>query len=215
MKHSHNFVDQTGKRFGRLTVISLAGKNLHGQTKWLLKCDCGKEITKPSFYFVNGHTTSCGCYHKEVVNRPRTHGYCRDGKTVEYKTWVGIKKRCYNQNNKDYHHYGGRGIVMCPRWLESFENFLADMGLRPHSKLSIERVDNEKGYEPGNCIWATQKVQRRNSRNVKKHTFNGETLTATEWAIRLGVKKWTMYARLRNKNFSIERALSEKVICRK
>ncbi len=88
------------------------------------------------------------------------------------------------------------------------------MGLRPPGKFSIERVDNDKGYGPENCIWATQKVQRRNARNVAKITYKGLTLTATEWADKLGIKRFTLFARLKNPNFTVERALTEPVICR-
>jgi hypothetical protein len=121
----------------------------------------------------------------------RTHGGAR---TRLYSIWAGMKARCYNKNTKAYPNYGGRGINICERWLR-FECFRADMG-DPPSGASIERIDNDKGYEPGNCCWATRAEQSRNRRNVRMITANGKTMTATEWAEESGIPFKTIFARL-------------------
>jgi hypothetical protein len=106
-----------------------------------------------------------------------------------------MKSRCLNPRNKRYADYGGRGVQVCDRWINSFENFLADMGLRPSDSHSIERKDNDGNYSPDNCIWATREVQERNRRNNLLITYNGLTLTAAEWARRTGLKRATIEAR--------------------
>jgi hypothetical protein len=139
---------------------------------------------------------------------PRAGKYGKHGLTrsAEHHVWKGIKARCNNPNNPGYNNYGARGIKLCERWL-TFANFFEDMGTRPSPAHSIERINNDRGYEPGNCKWATRIEQNRNSRQNVKLTHNGQTMTAAEWADRLGIKHTTLYGRIR-KGFPIEAALS-------
>jgi hypothetical protein len=113
----------------------------------------------------------------------------------EYSTWCGMKQRCYNPTSKFYPYYGGRGIKICDRWLNSFENFFADMGERPDNH-TIDRIDNEQGYSPKNCKWATRSEQQKNRRCNRFVTLNGITKTAMEWSEETGIAHQTLYARI-------------------
>jgi hypothetical protein len=153
-----------GERFGRWTVVS-ESPNV-GQFRMVVaSCDCGSPPRPVIFQNIRcGASRSCGCLTRERTSTAkRTHG--RSG-TPEYETWCRIRERCYNQRCSRYEIYGGRGITVCDRWLHSFENFLADMGERPSPKHSIDRIDVNGNYEPGNCRWATARVQARNQRKT-------------------------------------------------
>lgn len=130
------------------------------------------------------------------------------GKSKEYTTWMGIKSRCYNKNVRSYKSYGGRGIHVCDRWLNSYENFLLDMGRAPSPKHSIERKNNNGNYDPDNCKWATDEEQRSNTSTLRKITFNGQTKSISQWADVLNIKYKTLDNRLRV-GWSIERSLSQ------
>ena len=148
---------------------------------WLCRCDCGQERVISASNLQSGHTTSCGCEQRRATSDANaTH---RQSHTSEHNTWCWMKDRCCNPNNANYPHYGGRGIKICERWLNSFENFFADMGKRP-AGCSIDRYPNNDGnYEPGNCRWATRSEQGRN-RGRYNHpiTAFGQTKLQTEWA---------------------------------
>lgn len=159
-KHSSNFVDLTGQKFGRLTVLELSHKQ-NGHIFWLCRCDCGELKTAMGGNLKRGHVKSCGCFLRQVSSaRLKTHGMSR---TSEYSIWDGMKARCQNVQNTAYPNYGGRGITVCERW-QTFENFYADMGSRPSEKHSVDRRDNDRGYEPDNCYWATPTEQLNNTR---------------------------------------------------
>lgn len=147
-----------GIRYGRLTAVERATNTRGGQAVWVCQCDCGNTKSVLANHLRRGAVVSCGCYHKD---NHTTHGQY---KSPEYGTWVNIKGRCLNPNSPKYPDYGGRGIQMCDRWKSSFAAFLADMGPRPAGRYTIERLDNDGHYEPGNCIWATYAVQSRNKR---------------------------------------------------
>lgn len=154
------FIDMRGKQCGRLTVLSYAGRPKPNRHMWLCKCTCGQKTVANGDALRKGTSQSCGCLRDEMSGaRRRTHGAAN---TLEYHTWVGMKDRCYNPNNRKYDRYGGRGITVCDWWLDDFENFLTDMGFRPGPGYSIDRKNNDGNYEPGNCRWATPIEQARN-----------------------------------------------------
>jgi hypothetical protein len=139
------------------------------------------------------------------------HGHARVGQhSPEYRTWRGMVKRCHSKNDMRYPDYGGRGVVVCTRWRNNFEAFLSDVGKKPATSFSIDRINNEKGYSPANCRWASRTEQARNKRSNRRLRFNGETLTAVEWAERLGFNYWTLVDRL-DEGWSVKAALTTPV----
>lgn len=169
--------DMTGRRFGRWLVTSRAA-NLNGQWAWHCHCDCGSIGVVRGNPLRRGASLSCGCLAAELAGaRNRTHGM---RKTTTYKAWGSMRERCLCEWHKSYPRYGGRGIRICQRWLDSFESFLEDMGARPPG-MSIDRKDNDGDYTPTNCRWATGKQQCRNKSNNTRLTAYGETKTIAEW----------------------------------
>ena len=166
------FIDLTGQTFSRLTVLYCAGRDRWGTSTWVCQCSCGT-ITEPIVGkdLRRGHTISCGCRQREAAVKSgkdsATHGQSQ--RTREYERWKGITQRCTNPNLSSWKYYGGRGIVMCERWLK-FDNFIADMGTRPES-TSIGRILDRGNYEPGNVFWQTreeQELAKRNNRALVK-----------------------------------------------
>lgn len=153
--------DLLGRRFGRLIALEyIIGK------RWRCRCDCGNELTVMTCHLRRGDTNSCGCLQKELLSKRRkTHGHSHG--TAEYAAWHHMKQRCEDVNHPAYKNYGARGITVCERWRKDFTAFLADMGLKPHPRLTLERVNNEKGYSPENCTWATYYQQIHNRRVSK------------------------------------------------
>lgn len=139
------------------------------------------------------------------------HGESASHRTPEYRVWVNLIGRCTNPADKDFPKWGGRGITVCPEWRESYERFLADVGRRPRAGLSLDRIDNSKGYEPGNVRWATPTEQGRNKRNNRVLTFQGESLCIAEWASRIGINRLTLGGRLL-RGWSVEQALSTPLV---
>ena len=167
--------------------------------------NCNKEFETIISRVKNNHTKSCGCLRKKCQGRDKTHGMT---KSSAYRIWCGIKKRCYNENNKDFLNYGGRGIKVCDRWKCSFENFYKDMWPRPSTKHSIDRIEGDKDYAPDNCKWSTSKEQNCNRKDNIHITINGETKVLKEWAKIKGINYQTVYSRIFYSNWSVENALS-------
>ena len=200
------FEDLTGKLYGRLTVTTRApsrGKMSH----WNCTCSYGNVLEVSIVRLKRGNTSSCGCLRKELVaDKNRTHGATG---TFEHNVWRSMKNRCNTKTHKDYANYGGRGITVCQRWLKSFENFLADMGLAPTHRHSIERNDVNGNYEPENCRWATTVEQANNRRNTVTLEWNGRSQSMADWARELGINYYTLKQRLRN-GWTIAEALNGK-----
>jgi hypothetical protein len=165
--------DLKGKRFSRLVVQARAGRTSHGNVTWLCVCDCGNVSEVAGQKLKSGHTRSCGCLVKETVAglglaSKLTHGHSSNRRhTRAYSVWHGMMSRCHNANHGAYEYYGGRGISVCQRW-HRFEDFYADMGDPPDDR-SIDRINNEGNYEPGNCRWATVAEQLANRRPRRFH----------------------------------------------
>jgi hypothetical protein len=163
-----------GQRFGRLVVLHHADKDRKGNWRWECVCDCGNRTQPPTYSLVRGETRSCGCLQLETRRQNKRegsapkHGHTVGRSTAEYRAWNALKTRCTNTNIPGYKYWGGRGITLCERWRDSFEAFLADMGPRPSPKHSLDRIDNDGNYEPGNCRWATASEQNRNQRRAKR-----------------------------------------------
>lgn len=179
-------LDLTGQRFGRLTALHRAPRDYNKRFAcWYCQCDCGN-IKIISTDALGRHTKSCGCLRSEVssaTNKGNNYATKHKGsQKSEYDTWSKIKGRCYNKNLMRYNDWGGRGIKVCNRWIDSFENFLEDMGPKPSPYHSIERRDNNGDYSPENCYWGTYEDQNRNKRSTIKLTAFDETKTIFEWS---------------------------------
>lgn len=155
---------KAGSKFGRLMVLEILPLVAYSQKRAKVRCDCGTIKIIQVSSLPSGHTRSCGCLRKEETKkRLLVHGHAVRGKTSpEYCSWYGMIRRCNNPKNKSYRYYGGRGIKVCQRWKSSFVNFLADMGKKPSKKHSIDRINNDGNYGPGNCRWATKRQQVMN-----------------------------------------------------
>ena len=190
-----------GSVYERLTVVSALRKYSSGTIRWFFhcRCSCGKEKDIYKSSIIGGLTRSCGCLLEETrivtgSKATKTHGDASRQKGVapEYDTYRSVLKRCYNPSQKHYKNYGGRGISVCQRWLDGYENFLADVGRKPGPRYSLDRINNNGDYEPGNVHWATPKQQGRNRRTNRKVQHNGETLCISEWAEKTGIPKATV-----------------------
>ena len=153
-----------GSRYSRLLVIERSGSDNYGRATWLCRCDCGASPVVAGYQMRSGKTRSCGCLQNEIRDkRVRTHGHSVGGRSPTYNSWQSMKTRCTNSSNPDWEIYGGRGITACVEWRESFEQFLADMEVRPEGR-TLDRIDSDGNYEPGNCRWATPAAQQLNRR---------------------------------------------------
>lgn len=186
-------LELTGHRFGRLVALAIAPAQKSG-TAWRVKCDCGREKIVLTSALRSGNTKACGCLVRE--GNSRTHGEAY--KTAEYRTWMGMKSRAK--------HSDGR-IEVCASWLGSYEQFLADMGRKPTSAHSLDRIDSQGHYEPSNCRWATKVQQARNTKANHLVEYKGQTKCVTEWALEFGLNPKTLSARLSTYGWSIEQAL--------
>lgn len=175
-----------GRRFGHLIVLKQVGKNFAGRRMFLCRCDCGSERDVVGKYLRNGDTRSCGCVTRTLISESSiVHGHSRRGaRTGEYRIWSLMLRRTRATSGHEFFYYRSRGITVCERW-QKFENFLADMGPRPTPSHSIDRINNDGNYEPGNCRWATLSQQNRNTRMLARNTSG---LRGVSWSKAAG--KW-------------------------
>ena len=196
-----------GARFSRLVVIGEPFKQ-DGRYRVLCRCDCGNELSVRCLSLANANTSSCGCLHKESVGAlNRKHGM---SKSPTYVTYLNMVNRCTDSTNKKFADYGGRGIGVCDGWIESFEKFLSDMGVRP-SNATLERIDLNGNYEPSNCKWATWKEQQNNKRSNRVIEHDGQVLTLQQWADKTNLSHSVIFYRLK-RGWSIEKALTTPAI---
>lgn len=190
--------DLIGRKFGRLLVIKISN-NINSRIRWDCICECGNYKTIDSAHLLSGHTKSCGCLYLENIKTINLkHGQSIGDSTSEYMTWKAMKGRCYDPNNNAYHNYGGRGIKVCRRWLNSFDNFYRDMGKKPTIAHTLDRHPNINGdYKPSNCRWATAKEQGRGRRNNKWLVYNGKKMILQDWANYLGIDRMSISIRLK------------------
>lgn len=212
-------IDLTGRRYGKLTVVSLNGFSMTNRNKrqyrWNCICDCGNEITVSGHNLQRGHAKSCGCLHKQQMQRFKTinyiHGKGARNSTASYKTWIYIKSRCYNKNNHHtFQYYGAKGIQMWEPWVndpESFCTYVESMENYGKPGMTIDRIDPLGNYEPGNLRWITLSEQQKNKTNNNLIEWNGEKMTISEWGEKTGIDRRTIQARLRL-GWSVDRALS-------
>lgn len=200
------FNDLTGQRFGKWLVLERTAEKLNNHICWKCKCDCGTEAVRLGYTLTQGTSKSCGCHQQKIASERVSHGHAsRSGRTVTYTTWKNMRQRCTNSNIPEYKHYGGKGITVCERW-NKYENFLSDMGERPEGRMTIDRIDTNKGYEPGNCRWATYKTQARNTTRNKFIEYKGEIKPLSEWCEVLGISYSMVNQRLLYSGHTVEEA---------
>jgi hypothetical protein len=205
---AHNRLDLTGQRFGRLVALRQVASREHGGQKfgyWLCRCDCGNETEVMTANLKKGNTKSCGCLNLELARErfreiatPFTHG--RNMRDRTYASWSSMLRRVRHGEL-----YIERGISVDPKWLK-FENFLADMGERPDG-MTIDRIDNDGPYAPGNCRWASPEVQMSNRSNTRNLTYEGRTQSVAQWAREFGLNRNVLFNRITIYGWDTERAL--------
>ncbi len=210
-----NTVDHTGRKYGMLTGLRPGPKKGDAYT-WWWECECGKVKNIATGNVVGGTTKSCGCYwRKSIALSNTTHGHstCKitansAGGSSEYRSWNSMKTRCLNTWDKDYPRYGGKGITICRRWRNSFQHFLEDMGLKPDSRHTIDRIDGKGNYSCGHCVecigmewsancrWADIYTQASNKTTNRFITANGMTMTIAQWARKIGCSRQALRYRI-------------------
>jgi hypothetical protein len=168
---------EIGEKWGFLTIVAELPRGPGYRRRYLARCFCGAETSVRGDQLRPGRIVSCGCYGRRAAalgasRHNSTHGETRGGMTAEYRCWTAMKTRCGNPNHKHFKHYGGRGITIIPRWLNSYQAFLSDMGRKPSPAHSIDRISNDLGYFPANCRWSTASEQN-NNRRKRRSLANG------------------------------------------
>jgi len=209
-----------GDKFWRLTVLKelppIKKKSKGVDRIFEMMCDCGKVKNYYLSNFKSGHTKSCGCLNSEmVIHRnitekrygglgSRTHGESSNNITAEYRTWIGMRNRCKGKRDMEAKHYLDKGIVVCDRWLNSFENFLSDMGRRPTGKHSIDRINSKGNYEPSNCRWATQKEQQNNKSSNRIIEHLGWSKNVAQWSEFYNTQYKPFYKKLKSCKWNLD-----------
>lgn len=194
-------IDLTGRKFDQLCVLRAHPERIANCVAWVCRCDCGTECVVSGALLRDGRTRSCGCLRRALGRArgavlTRKHGEGTNGKeTPEYRTWTNMLSRCRNPNHTAFRYYGARGISVCERWGD-YTTFLADMGRRPSSQHSLDRIDNTQGYSPENCRWATAVEQNRNTRFNRQIEIDGVARPLVEWLAHFQVARRTFYNRL-------------------
>ena len=197
----HNDPDLKGFSFGELTVIKERGRtNKYGCRYWICKCSCGKTKIASGLSIIKGKYKSCGKCNSTSNKRKLP---------TERNIWASMISRCKNKNNKEYHNYGGRGIKVCARW-NDYNNFINDMGARP-ARTTIDRINNDGNYEPGNCRWASHIVQNNNTRRNRRIFHNGNNLTIAELSRLYGIEYDILYSRVIGMGWTITNAINTPV----
>lgn len=190
----------------RLTIL---GNSENKKNYYVVRCDCGtiKEVRKD--HIRNNETLSCGCLMREISGKNNTtHG---KSNTSEYKSWASMIYRCTNTNDKRYDDYGGRGITVCEEW-KDFTKFMEDMKEKPYKGAQINRIDNEKGYYKGNCVWSSRIENQRNMRSSRYITYKNETKLLIEFAEMFNINPSTLSKRIFRSGWSVEDALETPLI---
>lgn len=195
-----------GMKFHRWTAVRPAERRDRSHEKWVFQCDCGKVKDVVVRTVTSGKSRSCGCLRKELMAvSSRTHG---GSKEPLYRVWAAMLDRCLSPPCSDYPRYGGRGIGVHPEWAESYEAFRAYVGPKPGPRYSLDRIDNDQGYVPGNVRWADPTTQANNKSSNRLITFRGVQKSVAEWARELGVPVSRISTRINREGLSVDDALT-------
>lgn len=200
--------NEVGNRYGSLVVLEYAGTNGHNAL-WKCICDCGNECIKLGLSLRNGRVKSCGCLHRKQLDERNRRYNIRYPRRLYY-SWNGMIARCEKENASGYKDYGGRGITVCEEWhnFETFALWALSNGYREN--LTIDRINNNGNYCPENCKWSTKSEQENNKSTNRPITIDGDTKNLTQWCAIYGIKKSTVYSRLRY-GWNIEKAIKTPV----
>lgn len=201
-------IDLTGLSFNKLTVLQVSSRTAsNGGRYWECLCQCGNIVTIRSDTIHSRSTKSCGCSRTAALKARATHS---SSGSPEYGSWLAMKQRCHNPSAAKYYMYGAKGITVCEEWFHSFEKFLSDMGRKPSSRHSIERLDGTQGYTRSNCVWATPEEQASNTKTNRWITFQGRELTLSQWGRETNIPVPTLVNRLDFRGMSVEEAFTYK-----
>lgn len=199
------FIDLTGNKYGRLTVIDRAENSKDGRARWNCICDCGNATIVAARNLKSGSVKSCGCMSSRLQPTTKTHG---DSTTKLYEKWCSMMNRCNNPNHPHYKDYGGRGIKVCEEW-HNYSNFKKwVLNTRDNENLTIDRIDVNGDYCPENCRWATAKEQANNRRSNLIYVYNGESHNLNEWCEILGLNYYNVHNRIYKLKWTFEKAIS-------